>query len=152
MIKDHICSASPLSLGEMVDLQAALERDADEDEQILIDRDVAIGRQIGAADQPDVDAVRGWLQQVQAGDKPAFGRALERRGLTLAWLIRTGAFFAGGLTVAGWLEVQGRQPINVINFWAAVIGTQLVFLIFLAYSTARWRWAARYARAGGASD
>ncbi len=143
-MRDQMPYASvPLTLGEMIDLQAVLERDADEDEQDLIKRDGDVGRRVNAAKLDDVSAVRAWLAEVGPPEATAYGSHLERWGSTLSWLLRVGAFAAGLLTVAGWLEVQGRQPINVINFWSALIGTQLVFLILLAASVLRWRWVIR---------
>lgn len=133
----------PLSLAEMVDLQALLERDADEDEQVLLERDGALGRDLNASALPDVLAMRAWLAERQLGHPPSAGARLVRWGARSAWLIRAGAAVAGLATVGGWLQAQGRQPLNVINFWAALLGTQILFLFVFAYSIARWRWQAR---------
>ena len=114
-------------IGDLIDLELALEHDRERPIEMLLARDARIAGEIEVATLGDRALVLAWLDRVRPSpDSP--GRAGERLlGLT-GLLLATSGLFAGVLAVSGWLWSGTRTPVNVVQLWPSLVGVQLVLV------------------------
>ena len=117
----------------LVDLEMQLRRDKEVYESNpdkLRERDARIGHQIGAHDRDGAELYLAWLKEVQrnSSEQRTSGRQIvQYLSLLFVVLVIAGLVF-GSSTVAGLLLYDANHPVNVVFFWLAVIGVQLLLL------------------------
>jgi len=124
-----------MRLTDLVELEAQIALERDQDPEDLHTRDRAIGADLESrnADLSDRDGlVSAWIDGLAArglatglGAKVATAHRLATYGLVLL-----GAFVGWG-TATVTLAYDGRDPINVLEYLLVVVGAQLVLLVLL---------------------
>jgi hypothetical protein len=122
-----------LTLAKLVDLELQLDRDKSADESYLRRRDGEIGEQIGAADLEGRELFLRWLAELQSrsassDDSPGVKTARILGAINTGLIVL--GFILGVVAVVPWLAYDTDRPVNVIFFWSALIGTQIVLLLF----------------------
>ncbi len=119
----------PIRLDELVDLEAQLHRDKGASIEQLHARDRAIARRIDVTQRDDVALFRAWLAEAvdRRGGSPG-QRAARWYESTLA-VLALGGLAVGAATVGGWLAMADARPINIVRFWAVLVGVQWLLLI-----------------------
>ncbi len=116
-------------VGDLIDLEVALEEDRERPIEVLLARDARIGRELAAAGLDDRGLVLAWVDRVRSSPESP-GQAIEAL-LRLSSLLLVGAgLLSGALAVAGWLWTGARVPVNVVQLWPALVGLQLVLAVF----------------------
>ena len=129
-----------MTLAELIDLELALERDAEQPIERLIERDRRIAREIEAPAREGEALYLAWLRAQGRPGGPSTGeRVVRLRDGVAAALFGLG-LLSGAATVGAWLAMSDRLPVNVTNFWPALVGSQLVLLglWFVAVLPPRW--------------
>lgn len=114
-------------LAELIDLEVQLRADAELPPEELHARDGAIGQRIEAASLDDREAALRWLSEIRRANGPG-ARAEQRRLQASALLVVTG-FLLGALSVGTWLATGTREPVNVVYFWPAFVGSQILLAL-----------------------
>jgi len=114
-------------LAELIDLEVQLRADASLAPEELHARDGAIGQRIDAASLDDREAALGWLEQMQRPNGP--GALAEQRRHQVSALLVVLGFGLGALSVGTWLATGTREPVNVVYFWPAFVGSQIALAI-----------------------
>ncbi|HET9062794.1 MAG TPA: DUF2868 domain-containing protein, partial [Candidatus Binatia bacterium] len=134
---------TPLTLAELIDLEAQLAADIDADPSTLVARDTAIGEASGAAQLADRRhaLLRAWLGAVGATGSGSVGRRVQSFYRIVGWLAAGASLFGGAGTAAALLRYDGRDPVNIVNFLAVLVGLQLLLVAIsvLAMLPAPWR-------------
>lgn len=145
--EDH----APLSLAELIDLEVQLAADAERDPHELVVRDAAIGEQIGARRLADRrhTLLRGWLSALGASGPGSTGRRVQTFYRVVGWVAAATSLLGGAGTAAALLRYEGRDPVNIVDFLAVLVGLQLLLVAgsLLAMLPAPWR--GRAVRLGG---
>ncbi len=132
-----------LQIADLIDLELQLRRDQTTDIEQLRRRDGQIGAKIGADRLEGLSLLAAWLDQLRrseyAGSETTGQKAeryLELIGLLLGML---GLLF-GIAAVVPWLAYDTQRPVNVIFFWSALVGLQVVLLLLwlVAVMPASW--------------
>ena len=134
---------TPLTLAELIDLEVQLAADLDADPRQLVARDTAIGEAIGAtriAGRRHA-MLRAWLGALGASAPGSLGRRVQSFYRLVGWLAAGFSLVGGAGTAAALLRYDGRDPVNIINFLAVLVGLQLLLLAasVLAMLPAPWR-------------
>jgi len=134
---------TPLTLAELIDLEAQLAADIDADPSTLVARDTAIGEAIGAARLANRRhaLLRAWLGAVGASGPGSVGRRVQSFYRIVGWLAAGASLVGGAGTAAALLRYDGRDPVNIVNFLAVLVGLQLLLVAIsvLAMLPAPWR-------------
>jgi hypothetical protein len=122
-----------MTLEDLIDLEAQLERDRERDPAAIASRDRGIAR--GAALDPARPhaAVAGWLRALRADEPERLhpGHAVARAlGVARAALAAAGLVLGWG-TAAALLRFEGPQPVNVWDFLLVLVGGQILLLAAL---------------------
>ncbi len=140
---DLVGRDTPLTLAELIDLEVQLATDADRDPGELVARDAAVGERIGAGRMADRRhaLLRGWLSSLGATGPGSVGRRVQTFYRVVGWIAAASSLLAGAGTAAALLRYDGRDPVNIINFLAVLVGLQvlLVTVSVLAMLPAPWR-------------
>ncbi|MGM0577908.1 MAG: DUF2868 domain-containing protein [Myxococcota bacterium] len=130
----------PLSLPELLDLEARLHADRDEDPGALHERDRALGVPVEGRSRRDVLA--DWLLALRdEGHGPSVGERLLRATRLLRVLLVVGGFGIGWGVAAALLVYDGQQPINVLSYLAVAVVLQVLSVVVAVLGLAAWRWA-----------
>jgi len=135
---------------DCVNLEARLRADEGWPPEELHARDRAIGARTGARELSDRAAVVAWLDSLTTtgsgdGTPTSAGSAGERAGhwreQLVAMLTLTG-FALGALVIVGWLGTARHAPVNVVDLWPILIGSQIVLIALWLFAAvpafARW--------------
>jgi hypothetical protein len=114
-------------LADLIDLEVQLRADAALAPEELHARDGAIGQRIDAASLDDREAALRWLEEIRIPNGPG-ALAEQRRNQASALLVVLG-FGLGALSVGTWLATGTREPVNVVYFWPAFVGSQIALAI-----------------------
>jgi len=120
-----------LGLGELFDLEALVLREREESEEVRRTRYRNLGRR--ALDGGvSADDAAGLLRTLVRHDKsPTPG---SRFDATLGWfhsIVALAGMLCGGVVALGMFQSGGPHPVNVLNVLAALVGVQIVLLLFL---------------------
>jgi hypothetical protein len=145
---------TPLSLAELIDLEVQLATDLDADSSALIARDTAIGEAIGAAgiSQKRHALLRAWLGAVGATGPGSVGRRVQGFYRIVGWIGAVVSLCGGAGTAAALLRYDGRDPINIINFLAVLVGLQLLLIAVSVLAMFPAPWRRRAVRLGGLQE
>jgi hypothetical protein len=134
---------APLTLAELIDLELQLAADLDADPRELVTRDSAIGATIGASRlaRKRHATLRGWLRALGATGPGSVGRRVQSFYRIVGWGAALASLTGGAGTAAALLRFDGRDPVNIVNFLAVLVGLQLLLLVVsvLAMLPAPWR-------------
>lgn len=119
--------SGPPRIGDLIDLERALERDREQPIEVLLGRDARIGREIDAARRDDRGLLFAWLERVQGRD--SIGEGVEALLRLVSVVLVAAGLVSGALGVAGWLWSGGGAPVNVVQLWPTLIGVQFVLAI-----------------------
>jgi len=119
--------AGPPRIGDLIDLERALEEDRDRPIELLLGRDAKIGREIDAAALDDRTILFAWLERVRPRD--SLGHAVEALLRAVGAVLVAAGLVSGALGVAGWLWSGGGAPVNVVQLWPTLIGVQLLLAL-----------------------
>ena len=120
-----------------------LAADADRDPRELVERDAAIGEQINAGRMAGRRhaLLRAWLSALGATGPGSTGRRVETFYRVVGWIAAATSLVGGASTAAALLRYDGRDPVNIIDFLAVLVGLQLLLVTasVLAMLPAPWR-------------
>lgn len=137
-----------LTLADLIDLEQQLRQGAAESPAAQARRDAReapLAARLLADAPDDRTLLARWVRQRRPSGGPSAGERFERgRRLASTLLVALGLLIGAGL-VWGWLAVEHGQPINVIHFWAVLVGVQLLLLALFGLAVMR-------ARLGGGSS
>jgi hypothetical protein len=131
---------------DCVNLEARLHADEAWPPEELHARDRAIGARTGARELSDRAAVIAWLDSLTVGGSSdgagdAGDRARHWREQLVATLTLLG-FALGALVIVGWLGTARHTPVNVVDLWPLLIGSQVAFVALWLFAAvpafARW--------------
>lgn len=127
------------SVGQLIDLSAQLERDAELVPDRLRRRDRELGRALGDHRDPH-GRVAAWLDRVRSGGDETPGETVDRVQRALAvWLAVLGALLGSGLAATlYWYD--GSHPVNVIRILAVFVALQAALLVATALLCLPTRW------------
>ena len=134
---------TPLTLAELIDLEVQLAADADGDPRELVERDAAVGERIGAGRMAGRRhaLLRAWLSALGATGPGSAGRRVETFYRVAGWSAAAISLVGGAGTAAALLRYDGRDPVNIIDFLAVLVGLQLLLMTasVVALLPAPWR-------------
>src|SRR5262245_10521926 len=120
-----------LGLGELFDLEALVLREKEENEEVRRSRYRNLGRRALDGGAPADDAA-GLLRTLVRRDRtPTPGSRFEA---TLGWfhsIVSLAGMLCGGAVALGMFQSGGAHPVNVLNVLAALVGVQILLLLFL---------------------
>ena len=122
----------PLSLEDLIDLELLLQEDRGKDPAAVRRRDAAIGKEIDAREKEGPPLFLAWLdvRRKQEGTRDSPGRQMKLLLEVVALGLSVLGLTLGGTAVSGWLRYDPSTPVNVIFFWTALVGSQLLLLVF----------------------
>ncbi len=124
-------SPLPADPASVMELTARLERDRHQSEEVLRQRDRAIGRKVQPLRLSPVRQVLAWLSLSPGGESPLAGervRAALRLGNALLVLLGT---VLGWLAAAAVFYYDGSRPVNVVHVLAVFVAAQILLLLLL---------------------
>ncbi len=134
---------TPLTLAELIDLEVQLAADADRDPRELVERDAVVGERIGAGRMADRRhaLLREWLSALGATGPGSTGRRVHTFYRVVGWIAAAASLLGGAGAAAALLRYDGRDPVNIIDFLAVLVGLQLLLMAasVLALLPAPWR-------------
>jgi hypothetical protein len=136
-------SKNRLTLADLVDLELQLHRDQAIDPVVLRERDAKIGAAIGADRLSPPAVFTAWFAELreQAGaEGPSAGERSGRLVDLTGTLLLVSGLLLGIATMALWLAFDTQRHINVVFFWTAMVGIQILLLgvWLLAALPSRW--------------
>jgi hypothetical protein len=123
---------SGLRLADLFDLEIQVLEERRENEETRRTRYRNLGRRVleqGAAPE-DPAALLGGLLRLDPQPRSAGGR-FESAVNAFQSLLALGGILLGASLSLGLLHYSGEHPVNILNALAALVGTQLVLLVFL---------------------
>lgn len=145
---------TPLTLAELIDLEAQLSADVEGEPRELVARDAAIGEAIGAARLAGRrhDLLRAWLGAVGASGPGSIGRRVQGFYRLVGWVAAGASLVGGAGTAAALLRYDGRDPVNIVNFLAVLVGLQLLLVGVSVIAMLPAPWRGRAIRLGGLQE
>ena len=142
MSADTRHASGPLTLAELVDLEARLLDDRDRDPAEIADRDARIAAELGprAAALPRHELVRRWLAAMATPGAPSIGQRISTVYRIAGVALPVVTFVAGVGTAAGLLAYDGRDPVNIMAYLAVLVFLQglLIALTVLGMLPRAW--------------
>ncbi len=132
-------------LRDVIDFEFFLHLDEEAEGDVLERRDRTLYQEIGGERQDRRGLFRRWLEKrrAMAGDAEALPGAAYATAyaLVLKLLVVLG-FLSGAAAAAGLLQYEGREPVNVLVYFAVLVCSQmgLVALVVLLWVTRAHRW------------
>lgn len=129
----------------MIDFEFFLHQDEEAEGDDLERRDRALYREIGGEPQDRRTLFRRWVEKrrTMSGDAQALPGAAYATAYALALkLIVVLGFLSGAGTAAALLQYEGREPVNVLVYFAVLVCSQmaLVAIVLLLVITQAHRW------------
>jgi hypothetical protein len=145
---------APLTLAELIDLEVQLAADLDADPAALVARDSAIGEAIGASliAGKRHATLRAWLVALGASGAGSVGRRVQGFYRIVGWGAAGVSLCGGAGTAAALLRYDGRDPVNIINFLAVLVGLQLLLIILGVFAMLPAPWRGRAVRLSGLQE
>lgn len=145
---------APLSLAELIDLEIQLAADLEADPRALVERDAAIGMAIGVSRLTGKRhaTLRGWLGALGATGPGSVGRRVQGFYRIVGWAAALAALTGGAGTATTLLRFDGRDPVNIINFLAVLVGLQLLVMIVSVLAMLPVPWRGRAVRLSGLQE
>lgn len=145
---------TPLTLAELIDLETQLAADIEADSSKLVARDTAIGEAIGATRMVNRRhaLLRAWLGAVGASGPGSVGRRVQGFYRIVGWIAAGLSLVGGAGTAAALLRYDGRDPVNIVNFLAVLVGLQLLLVGISVLTMLPAPWRGRAVRLGGLQE
>lgn len=113
------------TLADVIDIELQLANRRQHDRETLIQQDHDIGARIRAAELSSRQAILAWADTLRPAGGPSPGQIVEQYRELAAVVLACLGFVAGAGLVWGWLTVEPGRPVNIIYFWAILVGLPL---------------------------
>jgi hypothetical protein len=132
----------PLTLAELIDIEAQLLDDREQSPGEIARRDERIAEKLGpgAAKISRHELLRQWLAAVADPREVSVGRRVSAYYRLAGWILPIVTFIAGAGTAAGLLVYDGRDPVNIMGYLAVLVFLQaaLVLLTLVGMLPSTW--------------
>jgi len=118
-----------LNLAELINLECQLLKDNDINPATLRKRDRKIGQELAIQNLNRSKLFLAWLKRVQTFDQQSPGHLLETGHRWFGFFLLILGLMMGGATAASVLSYNGSSPVNVVHFFAVIVGVQLITII-----------------------
>lgn len=119
-----------LTFSQLINLEIQLAKDAEADPVAIRRRDRSIGKQLDHTNLSRPELFERWLRLIgnQSAFKPGQMYAMGMRILSYVLVIL--GLISGISAASAILHYDGSQPVNIVNFLAFFIGSQLLLYLF----------------------
>ena len=119
-----------MTIAQLFDLEIQIMKDHEADPSELRRRDRKIGQQLESQKFNRRDLFLAWLKRIQAPGQTSPGQLFETGYRWLGRFLLLLGLISGAGTAASVLSYDGSKPVNVVNFFAVIIGAQLIMIFF----------------------